>query len=634
MFTRLRRGLPVLVPHGGLVTTSYGHIDDLCTGLLALGTHPAAVGEAFNLTGEGVSSAQYVATLAGIVGVEADVVPVPDEALAGLSPLPYGHLFAARHHGVLSTEKALPPAAAAARPGLHDRARADVRVVLRLPAGRRGHRDRRPPVGLRVRRGPRGRGGRTAAGRGVTTDRVDDAALWRSVEATLRDVVVPGLRPGHELDTAVQLQGLAAYAASRPPDRDEARARRLAAVLGAPAGTSLPEALRQASAVLVAAVEAAGDHLADSAERATAERATAERAAPERAAAVRAVLLEQLDEDIAAAAPLLATFSGHAASDEEPAERRVPADELARLRTWFEGALGGPVTVDRAVVISGGHSRRMLRLDVAGPAGPESFVVRIEQGGMFGTDGTLEAGVMRALAQAGLPVAPVRWVEPDAGALGRPFFVMDLVPGGSAVDGPVLESFLRVLDEVHRTDPAVVAGVLGAPPSPQEAVRRQIDRWSATYRESVALPVPLLEEAAAWLRRELRPTGPVVVVHGDPGPGNFLHERGRITALTDWEFVHHGDAAEDWAYFATLRARKLASAEHWYAQIERTVGVRNDRPTWHAWEAFNQFKGACANLTALRVFREGATTTPNLLAIGTAVHVRFLRQLADQVAPA
>ncbi|MCW2613499.1 MAG: hypothetical protein JWN08_493, partial [Frankiales bacterium] len=32
---------------------------------------------------------------------------------------------------------------------------------------------------------------------------VPDEVLWRSVAATLRDVVVPGLRPGHELDTAV-----------------------------------------------------------------------------------------------------------------------------------------------------------------------------------------------------------------------------------------------------------------------------------------------------------------------------------------------------------------------------------------------------------------------------------------------
>ena len=115
MFVRLRRGLPVLLPHAGLVTTSYGHIDDLCAGLVLLGQHPAAVGEAVNLTGEGVSATQYVHTLADVVGVGADVVPVPDERVAQLPKAAYGHLFAAKHHGVLSTAKAqrllgLPPA--------------------------------------------------------------------------------------------------------------------------------------------------------------------------------------------------------------------------------------------------------------------------------------------------------------------------------------------------------------------------------------------------------------------------------------------------------------------------------------------------------------------------------------------
>lgn len=107
MFTRLRRGLPVLVPHGGLVATSYGHVDELCAALLLLGREPAAVGEVVNVTGNGVTAAQYVATAAEVVGVEPDVCPVPDEALPGLGkPLPFSHLFGARHHGILSTDKA------------------------------------------------------------------------------------------------------------------------------------------------------------------------------------------------------------------------------------------------------------------------------------------------------------------------------------------------------------------------------------------------------------------------------------------------------------------------------------------------------------------------------------------------
>lgn len=115
MFTRLRRGLPVLLPHSGLVTTSYGHVDDLCAALLVLADHPAAVGEVFNVTGEAATAAAYVAVLAALVGVEPDVVPLPDDVLAELTRPPFGHLFAARHHGVLSTEKGrrlldLPPA--------------------------------------------------------------------------------------------------------------------------------------------------------------------------------------------------------------------------------------------------------------------------------------------------------------------------------------------------------------------------------------------------------------------------------------------------------------------------------------------------------------------------------------------
>jgi aminoglycoside phosphotransferase (APT) family kinase protein len=210
---------------------------------------------------------------------------------------------------------------------------------------------------------------------------------------------------------------------------------------------------------------------------------------------------------------------------------------------------------------------------------------------------------------------------------------MDLVPGRNAVDDEVLDAFVAALHAIHESDAAIVSAALGPVPEPQAAVSAQIDRWEEVYRSSVPEPVPLLDEAAAWLRAHLRPTGRTVVVHGDPGPGNFLSQDGRIVALTDWEFVHHGDAAEDWAYLAIIRGRKLGPPEAWFDRIERVTGIRLEPADWHAWEAFNQFKGACANLTALRLFRDGVASTPNLLAIGTAVHARFLRRLADLVAP-
>ncbi len=71
MFLRLRRNLPILMPHQGLVVNSFGHVDELADALLVMATHPGAPGEIFNISGVGVTAEQYVRTLAEIVGADA-----------------------------------------------------------------------------------------------------------------------------------------------------------------------------------------------------------------------------------------------------------------------------------------------------------------------------------------------------------------------------------------------------------------------------------------------------------------------------------------------------------------------------------------------------------------------------------
>ncbi|RBM21830.1 hypothetical protein DI005_08595 [Prauserella sp. PE36] len=105
MFIRLRRGLPILLPHGGLVTGSFGYVDDFVAALTTMAYHEAAVGEIFNVTGSGVTALAYVQTLADIVGAEPRVVPLPDETVESLDKPAFCRLFRARHHGVLSTQK-------------------------------------------------------------------------------------------------------------------------------------------------------------------------------------------------------------------------------------------------------------------------------------------------------------------------------------------------------------------------------------------------------------------------------------------------------------------------------------------------------------------------------------------------
>jgi nucleoside-diphosphate-sugar epimerase len=107
MFLRLRRKLPVLLPHGGLVTGNYGHVDDLCALLIAMAQSPRTIaGEVVNATGQAITTAGYVRALAEIVGVEPDIHLLPDQMLGQLPGPLFGHLFGVRHHAVLSTDKA------------------------------------------------------------------------------------------------------------------------------------------------------------------------------------------------------------------------------------------------------------------------------------------------------------------------------------------------------------------------------------------------------------------------------------------------------------------------------------------------------------------------------------------------
>jgi nucleoside-diphosphate-sugar epimerase len=105
MFLRLRRALPILLPHQGLVVNSFGHVDDLAAALLVMATHPNAPGEIFNVSGVGVTEGQYVQTLAEVVGAAPDIRMVPDQVGEELDRPAFCRLFKARHHSLLDTSK-------------------------------------------------------------------------------------------------------------------------------------------------------------------------------------------------------------------------------------------------------------------------------------------------------------------------------------------------------------------------------------------------------------------------------------------------------------------------------------------------------------------------------------------------
>ncbi len=302
-----------------------------------------------------------------------------------------------------------------------------------------------------------------------------------------------------------------------------------------------------------------------------------------------------------------------------------------QLEHWLREQSGSDVSIAELRRITTGHSRANWFLELTDGS---RFVVRVEQGGVFGTSSVDEFEFMRAVGRLGFPVARVRWLEPAGEVIGQPFFVMDFVEGGVATDredrtlAPDLAAdFLRRLHELHTLD---WSGVLEGP-STGEATHVQIERWADVYRSTTPLPVPLLEEGAAWLHHRAPALERVALVHGDPGPGNFVHDGHRVLAFTDWEFSHLGDPVEDWAFLVSMRGSRTMPLEDWLALIRHKAGVDVDLEALRYWRVFNFFKGACANRTCLKSFA-GVNPAPNMALIGTVLQQTFMRQMADLVA--
>lgn len=163
-----------------------------------------------------------------------------------------------------------------------------------------------------------------------------------------------------------------------------------------------------------------------------------------------------------------------------------------------------------------------------------------------------EAAFFRAFQGTAVPVPNVVGVHPVEQAI-----LSELVPGQAWFSRlhdesqrvSVASDFMRILAEMHRVDPHRL-GLEDQDPDAdlRVLVHREIDTWEKIYRDSGASD-PLIDLGLDWVRRHVPDeSGPVVIVQGDTGPGNFLYENGKVTAVLDLELGHLGDLHDDLAW--------------------------------------------------------------------------------------
>lgn len=304
-----------------------------------------------------------------------------------------------------------------------------------------------------------------------------------------------------------------------------------------------------------------------------------------------------------------------------------------RLADHLTTVLGEIVVVHRSQRITMGQSRAMYVLHTTVGEVPRTMVARIEQSGLLGSDAITEVPVMQALFRAGYPVAEILVDEPTGEVLGQPFFVMDFVEGVSTDDDTTIDEYVELLHELHTIDPDEIGlSFLPAPALPTGPAVGLVGRWADTYRSaSLGEPSPLMDEAIAKLLATAPASERISIVHADPGPGNYLHSAGRVTALVDWEFTHLGDAYDDWAYLIFMRGKRVMSPEQWVQRIHDVTGVELDPERLAWWKACCYLMSASIDATALRLYEQRIEIGPNLLAVGAAHHLGVLRKLYDAV---
>jgi aminoglycoside phosphotransferase len=110
----------------------------------------------------------------------------------------------------------------------------------------------------------------------------------------------------------------------------------------------------------------------------------------------------------------------------------------------------------------------------------------------------------------------------------------------------VVADYMHQLATLHQLNTKAFAEI-----APAQSIRQRLDDFAAQLL--LLPPDPILTAALMWLRQHAFEPARIVVVHGDAGAANFLHDGAHVTALLDWEMTHLGEAEEDFAWIAIRR---------------------------------------------------------------------------------
>jgi len=174
-----------------------------------------------------------------------------------------------------------------------------------------------------------------------------------------------------------------------------------------------------------------------------------------------------------------------------------------------------------------------------------------------------QAFVLRQLSNIeGLKTPKVFWEEQDTRWLGRPFYVMERMPGEAVFDAGTVPNDANALRSMYQQAISVMARIhavdwkrAGLQPiyrgtRDKTPLRAQISAYRVHFETaSGGKHYPLLEAAFDWLNENVPDQTAAVLNWGDARIGNLLFDGSELTAVLDWEIADIAPREVDMGWF-------------------------------------------------------------------------------------
>lgn len=254
------------------------------------------------------------------------------------------------------------------------------------------------------------------------------------------------------------------------------------------------------------------------------------------------------------------------------------AELAAQLTPIVRGVHGDRAEVRGLAVMEDGHAGLTFGFEVASPQGQTlgAYILKLGPAGVprrGSTDVYRQAGLLRALHAAGLPVPRIAWASSEDEPLGAPYIVMERLPGRVFVIWEPHASFdlsteavralwfpaIRALGAFHALDWTRALADWEQP----YTLESELVRWNKLLRHA---PEPQWLEAGQRVHAALAASkpgeSPIGLVHGDYQPGNVLYENGRMHGVIDWDLAGIGAQGIDVGWMLMM-IDQAAWAEGW-----------------------------------------------------------------------